>query len=85
MHASKSTIHQNNKLYINCNITVTNGTHKLLGPTLSCLNSSHNILPLLHLAISEALSGSETVNSASFTAFKKTQLVLLTCLNKCGF
>jgi hypothetical protein len=29
-------------------------------------------LPLLHLAISGALSGSKTVHSASFTAFKKT-------------
>ena len=65
MLASKATTQHNTKQYINGTITVTNGAHKLLDPTKSC----PNILPLLHLAISGALSGSETVHSASFTAF----------------
>ena len=67
------------KQYINCTITVRNGANKLLGPTQSCPNSSPN-LPLLHLAISEALSSRATVHSALFTAFKKTQLIWLICL-----
>ena len=33
MHASKATTQLNTKQYINCAIMVTNGTHKLLGPT----------------------------------------------------
>jgi hypothetical protein len=59
MHASKATTQHNTKQYINCTLTVTNGAYIKL-------------VQLLHLAISGILSGSETVRSASFTAFKKT-------------
>ena len=33
MHDSKATTQHNTNEYINCNITVTNAAHKLLGPT----------------------------------------------------
>jgi hypothetical protein len=69
MHVSKATTQHNTKQYIFCTITVTNGAHKLLGSKESCPNSSPNILPLLHLAISGALSGSEMFFSGSFIAF----------------
>ena len=65
----------NTKQYINCTVTVTNGPRKLLVkavPTAVSQQQSSNTLPLLHLAISGALSGSKTIHSASFTAFKKT-------------
>jgi hypothetical protein len=70
---SHYTTQHNTKQYINCTITVTNGAHKLLWLSQQqSPNRSPNTLPLLHLAISRALSGSETVHSASFNAFKKT-------------
>ena len=68
MHASKATTQHNTKQYINCTIRVANVAHKLAYLKLS---QQQNTLPLLHLAISGALSGNETVHSASFTAFKK--------------
>ena len=68
----------NTKQYISCTIVVTNGAHKLLSPTESCPNNRaffsapwSESLPLMHLAISRALSGSKTVIQTNFTPFKK--------------
>ena len=67
MPASKATTQHNTKQYMNCTITVTNGSHKLAYIELSqqqSPNSSPNTLLLLHLAVRRALSGSETVEIA---------------------
>ena len=69
MHASKATTLHNAKQYSNCTITVRNGAQTVRAYIKVSQQQSPNILLLLHLAISGALSGSETVHSASFTAF----------------